>query len=89
LLALGLTSTVIGMIINIIALLSKDIPFVGWIVMIFILIIGHLFNVIISTLGAFIHSARLQLVEFFGKFFEGGGKAFKPFKRDTKYSLIK
>jgi V/A-type H+-transporting ATPase subunit I len=43
-----------------------------------ILVFGHLFSVAINTLGAFVHSLRLQYVEFFTKFYEGGGKLFKP-----------
>jgi V/A-type H+-transporting ATPase subunit I len=54
-----------------------------------ILIVGHLFNLAVNVLGAFIHSARLQFVEFFGKFIEGTGRNFKPFKRDERYVAIK
>jgi V/A-type H+-transporting ATPase subunit I len=50
-----------------------------------IFIVGHIFNTIINTLGSFVHSSRLQYVEFFGKFYEGGGTAFNPFNRRTKY----
>ena len=39
----------------------------------------------INLLGAYVHTCRLQYVEFFGKFYEGGGKAFAPFKQNTKY----
>lgn len=89
LLALGLATGIIALAINIIALLMRDmIPYVGWILMIIVLIGGHIFNLAISTLGAFIHSARLQFVEFFGKFMEGGGRAFSPFKKTCKYLKI-
>jgi V/A-type H+-transporting ATPase subunit I len=54
-----------------------------------VFIIGHVFNMVISGMGAFIHSTRLQYVEFFTKFYEGGGSAFKPFKAQTKYIKIK
>ena len=40
---------------------------------------------VINVIGAFIHSARLQFVEFFGKFYEDGGDAFAPLKKNTKY----
>ena len=90
LLALGLTTAVIAMVINIIALLLRDmVPYVGWILMILVLVGGHLFNLIINVLGAFIHSGRLQFVEFFPKFFEGGGKKFEPFSRQSKYVTFK
>ncbi len=50
-----------------------------------ILVGGHIFNFAINALGAYVHSCRLQYIEFFGKFFEGGGRAFKPLMRSTKY----
>jgi len=89
LLALMMTTSIIGMVINIIAELTGSVPYVGYLIMAVILIFGHIFNLIISVLGAFIHSARLQLVEFFGKFYEGSGKEFKPLSYETKYVVIK
>jgi V/A-type H+-transporting ATPase subunit I len=50
--------------------------------------IGHSFNFAINALGAFVHAARLQYVEFFGKFYEGGGEAFNPLIKKTKYYKI-
>lgn len=91
LLALGLATAIIAMVINMIAGLFKDmIPYLGVVLAVFILIGGHLFNLAINALGAFIHSGRLQFVEFFSKFMEGGGKRFKPFgiKREGKYTLL-
>ena len=49
--------------------------------MILILVIGHIFNLLINALGSFIHSARLQFIEFFTKFLEGGGRSFMPLQR--------
>lgn len=86
LLALGLATSIIAMVINLIAkIFSQMIPGVGIVVAVLVLIFGHLFNIGINTLGAFIHSARLQFVEFFPKFMEGGGLRFKPFKKEGKY----
>ena len=49
----------------------------------------QVFNLAINLLGAYVHTCRLQYVEFFGKFYEGGGRAFVPFKQNTKYVEIK
>jgi len=89
LLALGLSTGIIAMVVNLIALLAKDlIPYFGWVVMIFIFIGGHIFNLVISALGSFIHSGRLQYVEFFPKFLEESGQMFSPFKKDNKYTDV-
>ena len=61
---------------------------IGIPVMILIIAFGHTLNIAINVLGAFIHSARLQFVEFFGKFLEGGGRLFKPFSRKSTYVYI-
>lgn len=54
-----------------------------------IFIFGHIFNIALSLLGAYVHTCRLQYVEYFGKFYEGGGKAFTPFKTKNNYINIK
>lgn len=89
LLALGLATAIIGLAVNIIADLVLGIPYIGWLLMIIVFVGGHLFNLVINSLGSFIHSGRLQFVEFFGKFMEGGGKDFKPFSKKNKYVYIK
>lgn len=87
--ALGLGTGIIAFAMNTIAGLAYElIPYVGIVFAIIVLILGHVMNLVLSALGAFIHSARLQFVEFFGKFMEGGGIAFKPFKRSCKYIVI-
>ena len=62
---------------------------VGIIGFLIVFIVGHTLNLAINLLGAYVHTNRLQFVEFFGKFYEGGGKPFEPFKSDTKYVDIK
>jgi len=89
LLALGLATAIVGMAVNKIALLAGGIPYVGFIFMAVVLIVGHVFNLAINALGSFIHSGRLQFVEFFGKFMEGGGKQFNPFARISRFVKIK
>ncbi|NOX97772.1 MAG: V-type ATP synthase subunit I [Nitrospirae bacterium] len=89
LMALGMATGVIAMVVNIVALLARQmVPFVGWIAMIIVLIGGHLFNIAINTLGSFVHSSRLQFVEFFPYFFEGGGEPFEPFKVQNEYVRV-
>lgn len=88
--ALGLATFLIGSAINTI--------FIGGVIFksllakillgILVLPILHLFNLTINTIGAFVHPARLQYVEFFGKFFEGGGRRFKPLKVKTDNIII-
>lgn len=84
LLALGLATGVIASVINNMgALLSGSI--VGTVAMVVILIGGNIFNLAINTLGAYVHSSRLQYIEFFGKFYESGGVAYRPAFMETKY----
>jgi len=89
LLALGLATGIIAMVINLIAKLTIDmVPYLGWVIAFFIIVGGHIFNIGINALGAFIHSSRLQFVEFFPKFMEGGGNSFIPFRKESKYIRI-
>ncbi len=88
LMALGLVTAGIGMAINVIAFMTMGIPYVGWLITLVILILGHTFNIAINVLGGFVHTLRLQYVEFFQKFFEGGGRRFKPLKEEKRYSVI-
>ncbi|MCX8160291.1 MAG: V-type ATP synthase subunit I [Candidatus Saccharicenans sp.] len=84
-LALGLSTGVIAMVVNNLFQIALKIPYVGWLAAVLIFLGGHLFNLGISFLGAFVHSMRLQFVEFFTRFYQAGGKAFKPFKLESKY----
>ena len=88
LMALGMVTGVIAMAVNIIAWMVMKIPIVGIVFGIIILIGGHLFNLAINCLGGFIHTMRLQYIEFFGRFYTGGSKPFKPFGFETKYVEI-
>ncbi len=88
LLALGLATGAIAMAINGVAQMAMEIPLAGPIAAVFVILGGHVFNIAVNTLGAFVHSGRLQYLEFFSKFFEGGGRAFTPFKVEKKYSVV-
>ncbi len=89
LLALGLATSALAFAVNLIAGMVSDVPYVGGILMVTILVVGHLFNLAVNLLGAFIHSARLQFVEFFGKFITDDGRSFNPFKREERYVVVK
>jgi len=84
-LALGLVTGAIAMAVNQVAVeMGKLFPI--WIavpLVIVIFILGHTVSLALNTLGSFIHSGRLQFIEFFSQFFEGGGRAFAPFRRST------
>lgn len=88
LLALGLATGVIASVINQMgSMLPNNV--VGVIFFIVIFVVGHALNLAINLLGAYVHTNRLQFVEFFGKFYEGGGRPFAPFKQNTKYTDVK
>jgi len=88
LLALGLATGVIASVFNKMGSMAGS-GILGLILFVLVFIIGHTFGIAINLLGAYVHTCRLQYVEFFGKFYEGGGREFKPFKENTKYVDIK
>lgn len=86
-LALGLAGGIIANVFNLLGTMP-GFNLIGIIAFLLIFVIGHVFNLAISGLGAYVHTSRLQYVEFFGKFYEAGGKPFRPFQANTKYTLI-
>ena len=90
LLALGLATTGMALAFNIVGeIIPQMIPVIGIVLVPIILIIAHIANLGLQTLGAGVHSLRLQYVEFFNRFYEGGGKKYTPFLIKRKYTKLK
>ncbi len=89
LMALGLAGGFIGVAINMIAGTVASSGLVGIIFAAVIFVGGQIFNLALSALSAYVHTLRLTFVEFFGKFYEGGGKKFNRVRKETKYINIK
>jgi V/A-type H+-transporting ATPase subunit I len=79
LLALGLTTTIIGMAFNIMASILGAMPYIGIFLFIGVAAFGHIFNFFMSIIGSFVHPTRLILLEFFSRFYEAGGIRYQPF----------
>ena len=88
LLALGLATGVIASVFNQMGSMFGD-GIIGMIIFIIVFIVGLIFNLALNLLGTYVHTCRLQYIEFFGKFYEGGGRMFNPFRSNTKYVDIK
>lgn len=86
-LALGLASSIIAQVVNIMGTMGGN-SFVGWVMLILIGLIGHVVNIGLNALGTFVHTSRLQYIEFFGKFYEDGGRKFKPATPVGEFSEI-
>lgn len=89
--ALALSSAIIAQVINQMAGMLMNqlgIPVVGLLLALLVVVGGHAFNLAMAALSGFIHTARLQFVEFFGKFYDGTGVPFKPLKFEPRYVHI-
>jgi V/A-type H+-transporting ATPase subunit I len=89
LMALGMVGSGFGLAINVLVKLVMDVPWVGWLLGALVFVVGHLFNLGMSMLGAFVHSLRLQFVEFFPKFLTGGGQEFRPLRKEFKHIAVR
>jgi len=82
--ALGLSGSILGLVINNIGEIFQDIPYVGWVIWFVFLLVGHTANLLLCSLGSFVHPMRLTFVEFYKNAgWTGGGKEYKPFKKNA------
>jgi V/A-type H+-transporting ATPase subunit I len=88
LLALGLATGSIASVINLIGTMPEN-HFVKAVLLIVVFVVGHAANLAINLLGAYVHTDRLQFVELFSKFYEGGGRQFNPLRTKTTYIKFK
>ena len=84
LMALMLAGSVIAQVFNTLGSLGGR-TVVGVILFVVVFLIGHVFNIGVNLIGTYVHAARLQYLEYFGKFYKEGGIPFRPLKYDTKY----
>ena len=83
LMALMLATSVIATVINTLGALPGS-----WIAFVPVFLIGHLFNIAVNLIGTYVHAARLQYLEFYGKFYREGGVPFRPLACRTSYTDI-
>lgn len=91
LVAVGLTSSIIANVINLLAILiytSIPIPIVGFVISGAVLLGGHAFNLVVALFGAYINPLRLHYVEFMPKFFEGRGRSLNPLQSELTHLKI-
>ncbi len=87
-LALGLSSAVIAKVVNILStLMGLTLP--GILLFVLVFLLGHTINMAVNMLSTYIHTGRLQYLEFFGKFYTTGGREFSPLKYKSKYVNLK
>jgi V/A-type H+-transporting ATPase subunit I len=89
LMGLGLSGGFIGAAINMMVRMLLPNGIVGIVAAVILFVGGQIFNLFIGALGAYVHAIRLTYVEFFSKFYEGGGKAFNLFRSKPKYINLK
>ncbi len=89
LMALGMCTGGVAMAINVIAWMLMPVPVIGVFLALIVLLVGHTYNIAVNVLGAFVHSLRLQYVEFFPRFYTGGGEPFQPFREINRFVILK
>ncbi len=80
LMVMMLAGSVIGSIFNLLGAMPGNI-----IIFAVVFLVGHTFNMGLNIIGTFVHDARLQYLEYFGKFYKEGGRPFRPLAINTKF----
>ena len=91
LMVMMLAGSVIGQVFNILGAMPGGgmPPAIGIPIFFIIFIIGHAFNIGLNVIGTYVHTSRLQYLEFFKQFYEEGGRPWRPLNIATKYVDIK
>ena len=89
--ALMLAGSVVGQVFNSIAAMpsAKGVTVFSFIIFVVIFLVGHTLNFALNLLGCFVHDLRLQCLEYFGKFYEDGGRPFDPLRLRAKFAQPK
>lgn len=87
-LALSLASAVIASVMNLLSTMG-GFTVGGIILFVIVFLLGHVINFLVNILGTYVHTSRLQYIEFFGKFYESGGREFAPLEPKSKYVQLK
>ena len=90
LIAVGLTGSIIAIVINLLANIITDGfgPILGFVLGLLVLLVGHTFNLVVSLFGAYINPLRLHYVEFMPKFYEGKSRSLQPLNQQLTYAKL-
>lgn len=89
LMALGMCTGGVAVAVNVVAWMVLKMPVVGIPLALVVLLVGHSYNIAVNVLGAFVHSLRLQYVEFFPRFYAGGGERFNPLREQNQFVTVR
>ncbi|MBC5732833.1 V-type ATP synthase subunit I [Lawsonibacter hominis] len=91
LMVMMLAGSVIGQVFNILGAMPGGglPPVIGIPIFFLVFLVGHAFNIGLNVIGTYVHTSRLQYLEFFKQFYKEGGRPWRPLNIATKYVDIK